>query len=76
MRPMLAAVMPFPNELVTPPVTKMYFDIGLPRTSWWLERAADGLNVEPRASGLALGHSGNDHTAPDLCARRWLGVAI
>jgi hypothetical protein len=30
---MLAAVMPFPSELVTPPVTKMYFDIGVPRTS-------------------------------------------
>src|SRR3954467_600045 len=27
-RPMLAAVMPFPSEEVTPPVTKTYFDIG------------------------------------------------
>src|SRR5688572_32626579 len=28
MRPMLAAVMPFPSELVTPPVTKTYLGIG------------------------------------------------
>jgi hypothetical protein len=28
MRPMLAAVMPLPSELVTPPVTKTYFGIG------------------------------------------------
>src|SRR4029453_12173022 len=27
-RPMLAAVIPFPSEEVTPPVTKTYFDIG------------------------------------------------
>src|SRR4029077_16781407 len=27
-RPMLAAVMPFPREEVTPPVTKTYFDTG------------------------------------------------
>jgi hypothetical protein len=27
-RPMLAAVMPLPRELVTPPVTKTYFDTG------------------------------------------------
>jgi hypothetical protein len=29
MRPMLAAVMPFPSEEVTPPVTKTYFAMGL-----------------------------------------------
>ena len=28
MRPMLAAVMPLPSELVTPPVTKTYLGIG------------------------------------------------
>ena len=28
-RPMEAAVMPLPSELVTPPVTKTYFGIGL-----------------------------------------------
>ena len=64
MRPMLAAVMPLPRELVTPPVTKTYFGIGLPRTSWWLERAAEAVWCGPRASSFALVYSGSDHTAP------------
>src|SRR6187399_119439 len=38
MRPMLAAVMPLPRELVTPPVTKTYFGIGPLCTSRWLGR--------------------------------------
>src|SRR5688500_4826618 len=65
MRPMLAAVMPLPRELVTPPVTKTYFGIGLPRTSWWLERAAEAGRCWGRARvGSPLVYSGSDHTAP------------
>ena len=53
MRPMEAAVMPLPSEEVTPPVTKTYFGIGLPRTS--LAQAGGGwTHDEPRASSFAL----------------------
>ena len=47
---MLAAVMTLTSELVTPPVTKTYFGIGLPRTSWWLERAAEDSEGRARAA--------------------------
>src|SRR5688500_12696345 len=63
-RPILAAVMPLPRELVTPPVTKTYFGIGLPRTSWWLERAAEGFWCGRARVVSPLVYSGTDHTAP------------
>src|SRR6187431_2068046 len=68
MRPMLAAVMPLPRELVTPPVTKTYFGIGLLCTSRWLGRRRE-LRTWPRASDIALCHSGTHLTAPDALLR-------
>src|SRR6266508_5305074 len=71
MRPMLAAVMPFPSEEVTPPVTKTYFAMGSDPPGVFLmlsERAPGGkttgrVSVWPRgprnrATRQAQAHAG------------------
>src|SRR5450759_1727768 len=54
-RPMLAAVMPFPREEVTPPVTKTYFAMGRAPPGFFrcYRKAADGA----RSMRLAMGCS-------------------
>src|SRR5690348_5566251 len=48
-RPMLAAVMPFPSEEVTPPVTKTYFDMGQGLPGVFLMLPATTPNRNPAA---------------------------
>src|SRR3954452_12285008 len=48
-RPMLAAVMPFPSEEVTPPVTKTYFAMG--RASGGFSNATDSGPPKSNRSG-------------------------
>src|ERR1035437_3246265 len=62
-RPMLAAVMPFPREEVTPPVTKTYFAMGRAPPGFFrcYRKAADGArrsslrSVGPPDHGRARG---------------------
>ena len=48
MRPMLAAVMPLPSELVTPPVTKTYFAMGRGSSGVFLMLRNPGPDGESR----------------------------
>src|SRR4051794_23433398 len=57
-RPMLAAVMPFPSEEVTPPVTKTYFAMG--RASGGFSNATDS---DPLESNRSLAGAGQPRTS-------------
>src|SRR6185503_17220377 len=59
-RPMLAAVIPFPSDEVTPPVTKTYFDIG---------RAPPGVfRMLPKTAPTGNGGGPDGERPPDF---RW-----
>src|SRR6187200_1481596 len=61
MRPMLAAVMPLPSELVTPPVTNTYLGIGeVLRVRLGV---AEGATREQKRRGVCSGrnHSASSH---------------
>jgi hypothetical protein len=63
-RPMLAAVIPFPSEEVTPPVTKTYFDIGRAPPGVFRMLPKDGLRGNRWPSrGLELALVGRGNSA-------------
>src|SRR3954469_25934081 len=51
-RPMLAAVIPLPRLLATPPVTKTYFDMGLCSSGVFLMLSKSRPGCESRAGRL------------------------
>ena len=76
MRPMEAAVMPLPSELVTPPVTKTYFGIGSETSGVFPMIQDEGCGGSRRSTltqGRAQAHCGGYELR---CADHFVGVRV